>query len=117
MGNTYSVDKKELKYSKSLPNSPALKRWLNEICFSSVFVTHLYKCKSRYRSGPATTQHTSIPVPATALVQRRCAPDKVRPLPPTPNQCTLHTNTPLNKLVLKCILIVCNIFTCNFIKN
>ncbi|XP_063697667.1 protein sickie-like [Culicoides brevitarsis] len=65
MGNTHSSvnnlhSKKECsKKSKSLPSSPATKR-------------------------PAP--HTSIPVPATALVQRRCAPDKVRPLPPTPNQ-------------------------------
>ncbi|XP_037911358.1 protein sickie isoform X4 [Hermetia illucens] len=28
---------------------------------------------------------TAIPLPATVLVQRRCPPDKVRPLPPTPN--------------------------------
>ncbi|XP_044250812.1 protein sickie isoform X1 [Drosophila takahashii] len=28
---------------------------------------------------------TSIPLPATVMVQRRCPPDKVRPLPPTPN--------------------------------
>lgn len=27
---------------------------------------------------------TSIPLPATVLVTRRCPPDKVRPLPPTP---------------------------------
>lgn len=29
---------------------------------------------------------TSIPLPATVLVTRRCPPDKVRPLPPTPGQ-------------------------------
>lgn len=29
---------------------------------------------------------TAIPLPATVLVTRRCPPDKVRPLPPTPNQ-------------------------------
>ncbi|XP_034134732.1 protein sickie isoform X6 [Drosophila guanche] len=28
---------------------------------------------------------TAIPLPATVMVQRRCPPDKVRPLPPTPN--------------------------------
>jgi hypothetical protein len=28
---------------------------------------------------------TAIPLPATVLVTRRCPPDKVRPLPPTPN--------------------------------
>lgn len=28
---------------------------------------------------------TSIPLPATVLVARRCPPDKVRPLPPTPS--------------------------------
>lgn len=28
---------------------------------------------------------TAIPMPATVLVTRRCPPDKVRPLPPTPN--------------------------------
>ncbi|XP_049282347.1 uncharacterized protein LOC125763349 isoform X3 [Anopheles funestus] len=34
---------------------------------------------------------TAIPLPATVLVTRRCPPDKVRPLPPTPNQQTgLH---------------------------
>ena len=27
---------------------------------------------------------TSIPLPATVSVTRRCPPDKVRPLPPTP---------------------------------
>ncbi|XP_055681373.1 protein sickie isoform X4 [Lutzomyia longipalpis] len=29
---------------------------------------------------------TAIPLPATVLVTRRCPPDKVRPLPPTPGQ-------------------------------
>lgn len=28
---------------------------------------------------------TAIPLPATVLVTRRCPPDKVRPLPPTPS--------------------------------
>lgn len=35
---------------------------------------------------------TAIPLPATVMVQRRCPPDKVRPLPPTPN----HTPCKLN---------------------
>lgn len=93
MGNSYSVNKKDLKLSKSLPNTPALKRWLDLIFIYlihalCVFVNHVKFC---CRSVPVT--HTSIPVPATALVQRRCAPDKVRPLPPTPNQCKLHTHS------------------------
>uniref|UniRef100_A0A182UI61 Protein sickie n=1 Tax=Anopheles melas TaxID=34690 RepID=A0A182UI61_9DIPT len=37
---------------------------------------------------PTPNQQTAIPLPATVLVTRRCPPDKVRPLPPTPNQQT-----------------------------
>uniref|UniRef100_A0A182F5C2 Uncharacterized protein n=1 Tax=Anopheles albimanus TaxID=7167 RepID=A0A182F5C2_ANOAL len=40
---------------------------------------------------PGVNGGTAIPLPATVLVTRRCPPDKVRPLPPTPNQQTgLH---------------------------
>lgn len=34
---------------------------------------------------------TSIPLPATVLASRRCPPDKVRPLPPTPGAATCQT--------------------------
>lgn len=34
------------------------------------------------KAGP---NGTSIPLPATVLLGRRCPPDKVRPLPPTPS--------------------------------
>ncbi|XP_053692535.1 protein sickie-like [Sabethes cyaneus] len=40
---------------------------------------------------PGVNGGTAIPQPATVMVTRRCPPDKVRPLPPTPNQQTgLH---------------------------
>ncbi|XP_062542460.1 protein sickie-like [Armigeres subalbatus] len=40
---------------------------------------------------PGVNGGTAIPLPATVMVTRRCPPDKVRPLPPTPNQQTgLH---------------------------
>lgn len=37
-----------------------------------------------YSKVGANGSGTAIPLPATVLVQRRCPPDKVRPLPPTP---------------------------------
>lgn len=37
---------------------------------------------------PGVNGGTAIPLPATVMVTRRCPPDKVRPLPPTPNQQT-----------------------------
>ncbi|KAL7031114.1 hypothetical protein ACKWTF_006898 [Chironomus riparius] len=38
---------------------------------------------------------TAIPLPATVLVTRRCPPDKIRPLPPTPNH---QSSIPSNKI-------------------
>ncbi|XP_055385781.1 protein sickie-like isoform X2 [Condylostylus longicornis] len=68
MGNSSSSSHGESKNNRkcrSLPNSPDVKR---------------------QKSTPySKTNGTAIPLPATVLVQRRCPPDKVRPLPPTPN--------------------------------
>ncbi|XP_055612776.1 protein sickie-like [Uranotaenia lowii] len=41
-----------------------------------------------YATKPGLNGGTAIPLPATVMVTRRCPPDKVRPLPPTPNQQT-----------------------------
>ncbi|GAB0099371.1 hypothetical protein DMENIID0001_152270 [Sergentomyia squamirostris] len=55
----------------SLPTSPDVRRQLP---------------LSYAKAGP--NGGTAIPLPATVLVTRRCPPDKVRPLPPTPGQQT-----------------------------
>ncbi|KAG5683213.1 hypothetical protein PVAND_012509 [Polypedilum vanderplanki] len=74
MGNSSSRREKGRK-CRSLPNSPAIKQ----------------------RQLPVYTKTangaTAIPMPATVLVTRRCPPDKVRPLPPTPNHQSSLTKT------------------------
>ncbi|XP_053958598.1 protein sickie-like [Anastrepha ludens] len=71
MGNSssshgHSSSSKSSRKCRSLPNSPDVRRQI-----SSAY--------SKTNGG------TAIPLPATVMVQRRCPPDKVRPLPPTPN--------------------------------
>ncbi|XP_055847329.1 protein sickie isoform X8 [Episyrphus balteatus] len=72
MGNSSSSHggSKSSRKCRSLPNSPDVRRQI----------------PNAYGKGNGGT---AIPLPATVLVQRRCPPDKVRPLPPTPN----HTPT------------------------
>ncbi|XP_037047958.1 protein sickie isoform X5 [Bradysia coprophila] len=65
MGNSSSSHKS--RKCRSLPTSPEVKRQL-PVPYSKV----------------GANGGTAIPLPATVLVQRRCPPDKVRPLPPTP---------------------------------
>ncbi|EDW25610.1 GL26328 [Drosophila persimilis] len=71
MGNTSSSSSgshgggKSSRKCRSLPNSPDVRRQ----------IAPAYKVNGG----------TAIPLPATVMVQRRCPPDKVRPLPPTPN--------------------------------
>lgn len=52
-------------------------------CF--FFFFHCRTLPAPYTKGSTNGTGTAIPLPATVLVQRRCPPDKVRPLPPTPN--------------------------------
>ncbi|XP_055389466.1 protein sickie-like isoform X2 [Condylostylus longicornis] len=69
MGNSSSSNNggnKNNRKCRSLPNSPDVKRQI-PVPYSK------------------TNGGTAIPLPATVLVQRRCPPDKIRPLPPTPN--------------------------------
>ncbi|KAL5280209.1 NAV2 family protein [Megaselia abdita] len=66
MGNSSSSHGKGNRKCRSLPNSPDVRRQI-PVAYSK------------------TNGGTAIPLPATVLVQRRCPPDKVRPLPPTPN--------------------------------
>uniref|UniRef100_A0A182Q5T3 Protein sickie n=1 Tax=Anopheles farauti TaxID=69004 RepID=A0A182Q5T3_9DIPT len=79
MGNSSSSSSSSSRNEKgrkcrSLPNSPDVRRQLP-----------VPYAKANVNGG------TAIPLPATVLVTRRCPPDKVRPLPPTPNQQTgLH---------------------------
>lgn len=53
-----------------------------------MFVCFNYRQLPTPYSKSGTNGGTSIPLPATVLVTRRCPPDKVRPLPPTPGQQT-----------------------------
>ncbi|KAM8715054.1 hypothetical protein ACLKA7_002151 [Drosophila subpalustris] len=57
---------KSSRKCRSLPNSPDVRR-------------QIAPAYGKVNGG------TAIPLPATVMVQRRCPPDKVRPLPPTPN--------------------------------
>ncbi|XP_016961859.1 protein sickie isoform X8 [Drosophila biarmipes] len=69
MGNTSSSSAnggKSSRKCRSLPNSPDVRR-------------QIAPAYAKVNGG------TAIPLPATVMVQRRCPPDKVRPLPPTPN--------------------------------
>ncbi|XP_037959838.1 protein sickie isoform X2 [Teleopsis dalmanni] len=69
MGNSSSSHgggSKSSRKCRSLPNSPDVRR-------------QIPTAYSKANGG------TAIPLPATVMVQRRCPPDKVRPLPPTPN--------------------------------
>ncbi|XP_037710431.1 protein sickie isoform X7 [Drosophila subpulchrella] len=69
MGNASSSSAnggKSSRKCRSLPNSPDVRR-------------QIAPAYAKVNGG------TAIPLPATVMVQRRCPPDKVRPLPPTPN--------------------------------
>uniref|UniRef100_A0A6P4E255 Protein sickie-like isoform X1 n=1 Tax=Drosophila rhopaloa TaxID=1041015 RepID=A0A6P4E255_DRORH len=69
MGNASSSSVnggKSSRKCRSLPNSPDVRR-------------QIAPAYAKVNGG------TAIPLPATVMVQRRCPPDKVRPLPPTPN--------------------------------
>ncbi|XP_065358123.1 protein sickie isoform X2 [Calliphora vicina] len=66
MGNSSSSHgSKSSRKCRSLPNSPDVRRQIPQ--------------------AYTKANGTAIPLPATVMVQRRCPPDKVRPLPPTPN--------------------------------
>ncbi|XP_062553040.1 protein sickie-like [Armigeres subalbatus] len=75
MGNSSSSSRSDKgRKCRSLPNSPDVRRQL-PVPYTK----------------PGVNGGTAIPLPATVMVTRRCPPDKVRPLPPTPNQQTgLH---------------------------
>ncbi|XP_058816201.1 protein sickie-like [Topomyia yanbarensis] len=84
MGNSSSSSKSEKgRKCRSLPNSPDVRRQL-PVPYAK----------------PGINGGTAIPLPATVMVARRCPPDKVRPLPPTPNQQTgLHPGLQKHTLV------------------
>lgn len=52
---------------------------------------------------------TAIPLPATVLVTRRCPPDKVRPLPPTPNHQSCKLWVPF--IIENCSILKINLFS------
>lgn len=63
-----------------------LKLFLSFLLF---FISNLNRQKQLpvlYGKGTANGGATSIPLPQTVSVTRRCPPDKIRPLPPTPDQ-------------------------------
>lgn len=49
-----------------------------------IFLFSFFHCR-QIPQAYTKANGTAIPLPATVMVQRRCPPDKVRPLPPTPN--------------------------------
>lgn len=81
--NERNIKRNTIKlYSMNLPYRVHCCRFSNTSDRSLFSPLHYRQIPSAYAK---VNGGTAIPLPATVMVQRRCPPDKVRPLPPTPN--------------------------------